>query len=66
MSEKYILDKLSEWFDSPCNYTLEGIDIAEFMFDNYGEWCDKFCPRENQDYSSCWRKVFRALEENGK
>ena len=53
-----ILDFLSNVMDSPCNYGLDGVDVADFMFDKYGDWCEKNC--NNNNYKECWKKFIMA------
>ena len=63
---KWVCACLGEWFDSPCNYTLGGIEIPEFMTDHAGDWCEENCgscsPKE------CWARFFEVLKgfEEGK
>ena len=58
-----ILDFLSNVMDSPCNYGLDGVDVADFMFDKYGNWCEEHC--NNNDYKECWRKFIMARMRSG-
>ena len=43
-TDDFIIKWISEAFDSPCNgYRINEQDIAEFMFNNCSEWCNKNC-----------------------
>lgn len=62
MSEKdFIYACLGEWFDSPCNYTLGGLEVPEYMTERYPEWCNENCGSASP--KECWKKFFEALRE---
>lgn len=56
---EFIYACLGEWFDSPCNYTLGGIEIPEYMT-NHTDWCEKNCGSASP--KECWKKFFEVLK----
>ena len=65
----FILESVNECFEEPCNWTLNGIAVDEYMIDNHADWCDEHCGEEGVGVQ-CWKKVFqsiadRRVEENG-
>lgn len=57
---KTISGLLNEWFECPCNFTLNEEDVALYMFEKYGDWCDKNCDKMLEDYSPCWEMYLKA------
>lgn len=57
---KTISKLLNEWFECPCNFTLNEEDVASYMFEKYGDWCDKNCDKMLEDYSPCWEMYLKA------
>ena len=57
-SIKKIAKLLNEWFECPCNFTLNEEDVALYMFEQYGDWCEKNCDTEN--YSKCWEQYLKV------
>lgn len=45
---------LSDALGSPCNYGLDGEEVADII---PSEWCEDNCPT-NENYSICWKKYF--------
>lgn len=58
-TEEFILKKLGEFFEEPCNWTLGGISIDEFMLEHGDEWCCENCGAVSAE--ECWRKFFEIL-----
>ena len=59
LSIDFILKKLGEFFDEPCNWSLGGKDIDEYMLENCEEWCCENCGKASA--VECWRKFFEIL-----
>ena len=51
---------LNEWFDCPCDFTLNEEDVGLYMFEKYGDWCEKNCGKMLEDSSPCWEKYLKA------
>lgn len=64
----FISKKLGEYLGAPCNYSFtengEWRDVAEYMIDNSGAFCDA-CEKRNP--AECWKKYFElALADEEK
>lgn len=61
----FICEKLAEWFDAPCNWTLGGIDMNEYMLAKSPDMCENKCPilnnNEKDGYANCWRKLMEVM-----
>lgn len=59
------LDFIYEWlerqFEEPCNYTFDGRDVAYFMHENCGSWCENNCGQVKA--KECWKSYFKKLME---
>ena len=53
------LEFMSEFFDAPCAYTINDIDMHDII--NEDGWCEDYCEdiKEDLDYAECW---FRAYQ----
>lgn len=59
-SADFICDKLAEWFDSPRNWSFDGMgDMDDFMNEHCGDWCGHNCGKN--DFAACWRKLFEVM-----
>lgn len=58
--EDFIYNWLAQAFNAPCGYSFNGYDIAQFMGEECGSWCDD-C--ENHSEVDCWRKFFERYKE---
>jgi len=58
ITAEYICEKLSEILDNPCDYSFEGIDVADVM--TADGWCEKNC---DTHYEKCWKRLFEILAD---
>ena len=59
---KFICKFLSDNFESPCQYTFNGLDASEFI--GTDDWCEKYCSASAEmNYEPCWERMFELLQE---
>ena len=61
LAAERMLSWLYEWmgevFDAPCNYSMDGVDYGEYMYEYCNGWCDSCIGKTNE---ICWE---RFIEE---
>ena len=57
----FICKKLTEWFDQPCAFNFEGLEVFDFMADS--GYCDEHCRSDGEIGYSCWKNFFEKLKE---
>lgn len=58
----FILERMNDYFEEPCNWTLNGIAIDEYMIENHADWCNEHCGEEGVGVQ-CWKKFFQSIAE---
>ena len=61
MTVDFVISFMAEMFGYPCNYSMNKIDIAEYMCDNCAEWCEKYCNHCSE--KECWKKFLKTVSE---
>lgn len=55
----FVYKWLDDAFDQPCNYSISGISIDEYMLDTNEAWCSEHCGKiESKD---CWKRFLETL-----
>lgn len=58
----FILERMNDYFEEPCNWTLNGIAADEYMIENHADWCNEHCGEEGVGVQ-CWMKFFQSIAE---
>lgn len=52
----WMYEWIAEMFDAPCNYTMDGVDCADYMFERCKGWCDSCIGKKNAE---CWERFIK-------
>lgn len=51
---------LNEYLGCPCNFMFGDTDVSLYMYEQYGDWCDKNCGEMLEDNTLCWEMYLKA------
>jgi hypothetical protein len=58
-----IIKYIAKVMDAPCSYGFGDVDVAEFMYDHCGDWCEQYCDTNSNEI--CWRKFLETMIKRG-
>lgn len=58
----FICQLLNDYFDEPCNWTLQRIDVDGYMLDHNEGWCEEHCGKDGIG-GQCWERFFQSIAE---
>lgn len=54
----FTLEFFAELCDAPCNWSIDGNGLDEYMLEHCGEWCNENCGKISA--AECWRKYIET------
>lgn len=51
---------LNHWWDCPCNFIFDEVDVSDYMYENCGDWCEENCDKMMEDSTGCWEMLLKA------